>query len=111
MNGRMTMPEDRSTAWPHLRGLVPGDRVPAELYVLDDQDGTRPRWMVHSARPMSSGGVFLVLVDPDDGVALTVLTWPHATMRSQPHQLGEAPDPTLCDMDQQGRYALSLVTT
>lgn len=102
------MPKE-SPAWTHLRDLSPGDQVPTDLYVQDYKDGTRPRWTVHSTAHLSSGGRYLVLVDPategdEVTVAVTVLTWPSSTMRTQPHVLGEDWEPILCDMDQQARH-------
>lgn len=97
-----------SAAYPQLRDLEPGDRVPVDLHVLDYRDGTRPRWTVAQAEELESGGRRLTLVDPDngpelDGVAVTVLTWSHKTLKSQPHRLGRPIGNTLCDLDQQGR--------
>lgn len=104
-----------SAAWKYLRDLQVGDAVPAELYVLDYADGGRPRWQVHSVTELGSGQRVITVVDPDNGssdlfddrarVALTVITWPAKTMRSQPHMLGTDPPGMLCDMDQQGRHA------
>lgn len=110
------MSAHRSAAWPHLCALQVGDPVPAECYVLDYADGTRPLWTVSSVRELRSGGRHLILVDPDtsspylfddlfQGVALSVVTHPGKTMRSQPYRLGYSPGPTLCDMDQQARHA------
>lgn len=101
-----------SAAHAFLRGLEPGAVVPAECYVLDYADGIRPRWTVHSAETRGAGVLRLVLIDPDnagglveDGrpVAVTVITWPAKTLRSQPYPLGTTPRPMLCDMDQQAR--------
>lgn len=106
------MPE-RSPAWRHLQGLAAGDPVPAELYVLDYRGGERPSWTVHEVELLDSGGRRLVLVDPDNGggdlfddgvrAALTVISHPGKTLRSQPHRLGGGWGSMLCDLDQQGR--------
>lgn len=99
----------QSAAWPYLRDLAAGNLVPAELYVQDYKDGTRPLWTVHSTAELLSGGRMIVLVDPATAdeevtVAVTVLTWPNSTMRTQPHVLGEGWEPILMDMDQQARH-------
>lgn len=108
------MSDGRSAAWGYLATLAAGDPVPTELYMLDYRDGERPRWMVHSVRDLDTGGRVLVVIDRDNGatdlfgprepVALTVITHPNKTLRSQPHVLGRSMGNTLCDLDQQGRH-------
>lgn len=103
-----------SAAWRDLRDLAAGDRVPAELYVLDYRDGERPRWTVHQVEELVTGGRRLILMDPDNAesldlfdpkgcAAVTVITHPRKTLRSQPHRLGGECGNMLCDLDQQGR--------
>ena len=111
-----------SAAFPRLEPLRAGDPVPAELYVKDYTDGTRPRWTVHEVRELRAGVRTLVLIDPDqrrdDGdlftpgtpVAVTVLTCRQWTRRSQEHWLGEPMGGELCDLDQQARYVAKSAT-
>lgn len=104
-----------SAAWEHLRNLQPGDPVPSDLYVLDYRDGKRPRWRVREVEELPSGGRAMTLEDPDNGadeilgtatpVCLQVITSERRTLRTRPYLLGLDPQPTLCDMDQQGRNA------
>lgn len=102
-------------AWARLSTLQPGDPVPADVYVLDYRDGTRPPWTVRAAEALPSGGRKLVIENPEHGllgdlfavgerVRVTVLVWPGKTLRTQPYLEGGEPGPTLCDMDQQARH-------
>lgn len=103
-----------SESWALLVGLRRGDSVPSELYVLDYRDGSRPDWVVSEAEELATGGRRLTVVDEtntdkgdffggSDRIALTVLTWPTKTLRTQPYLLGSTARPMLCDMDQQAR--------
>lgn len=96
-----------------LAALQPGQTVPADVYVCDYADGTRPAWTVAAREELGAGGVRLDLEDPANGdlfdrVRVVVLAFPAKVLRTppQPHgATGEATvGPKLCDLAQQGRY-------
>lgn len=96
-----------------LADLQPGQAVPADIYVCDYADGTRPAWVVAAREALDAGGVRLDLEDPDNGdlfdrVRVVVLAFPAKVLRTPPQPHGGTGAATvggkLCDLAQQARY-------
>lgn len=93
-----------------LSALAVGDRVPADVYVLDYEDGTVPRWCVAAITPTAADGYVLTVEDEgqqatlwDGAVRVGILTFPTKTVRTRPF-MGETWPGQACDMVQQAAW-------